>query len=188
LSRVVKNFFEVGTAGAIVLFRPARVDAAGNEIRSWSGNGSSRQDEKQEDPMSQNTTITINVPEDHLYHRYPGQTNPQPTHIEIDPETRTLSADWNAEIGNAVPARVWHGLVRRYALPSPYLSQAAIKRIMEDIAPLAVRVCDGFASRWDGHNTVGVLNEDAMDAEEAIERILDNASVEEPDCIDVDED
>ena len=44
-----------------------------------------------------------------LYLRYSGQTNPQPAHIEIDPEEKTITAEANPEIGNAVPMNVWHG-------------------------------------------------------------------------------
>ncbi len=119
--------------------------------------------------------LTITHPTTHLYNRYQGQTQPQRTYLELDPESRALRADWDAEIGNAVPMAVYHRLIRRYYIPCPYLTAEAIGRVMDEVAPLAARVCDGWSSGWDGHNISGGLTEAAGEAEYAIIAILDRA-------------
>ena len=118
--------------------------------------------------------IKINEVEDRtaLYCRYDGQVNPQSVYIWLDPIERTMGASYNAEIGNAVPSDVWHGLTRRYSLPGALTAEAA-NGVMSQIAPLAQRVCDGFEDVWDGNNTVGRLTEDAQDAEEDIREAID---------------
>ena len=129
--------------------------------------------------------MKITKPESYLYHKYPTQLQPQPTYIELDPEAETLRADWDSEIGNAVPVAVWHGRICRYTLPSAYLRAEAIAWFMDEIAPYAQRVCDGYSGRWDGSNYVGELDDDAREAEEVIYRILDDQMDDEGDCIQV---
>lgn len=105
-----------------------------------------------------------------LYRHYDGQTEPQPAYIELDTQNGTLSASYNAEIGNAIPFTVHHGLDRRYGIP--VLTAEAANRVMEEIAPLADRIIAGTEAEWDGNNTVAVLNDDALAAEEEIEKLL----------------
>ncbi len=112
-----------------------------------------------------------------LYHQYPGQFEPQPTFIELDPEGTVVSARYNAEIGNAVPMAVYHGRIRRYSLPVPLKADAA-NELMEELMPLFERVCDGFETVWNGNNTVGKLTDDAIAAEEEIEKITDAIDAE----------
>ena len=45
--------------------------------------------------------------------------------------------------------------------------------LLLEVKPLAQRVCDGYDERWDGSNTVGVFNDDATEASEAIEALCD---------------
>ena len=52
-------------------------------------------------------------------------------------------------------------MLRRYALPSPYLTQEAVEWLMGKITNEAEQVCDGFEVVWDGNNHVGRLTEDA---------------------------
>jgi len=106
-------------------------------------------------------------------------------YLELDPSAEILRADYNSEIGNAVPVPVWHGRIRRYTLPSPYLHAPAIAWFLDEIAPYAQRVCDGYTEEWDGSNYAGCLDDDALDAEEEIYRILDNQTDEDTDCIQV---
>lgn len=78
-----------------------------------------------------------------LYCRYPGQTAPQPAYVELDTETGELSADYDGEIGPAVPAAVYEGRVRRYQVPKPDAWRLAdIESLLAEIAPLAERVID----------------------------------------------
>lgn len=129
--------------------------------------------------------LKIKKTEDHLYNKYPGQHQPQDTYLELDPADETLRADWNGEIGNAVPFTVWHGTIRRYTLSSPYLKADAINALMDEIAPFAQRVCDGYREEWDGSNHVGCLTADAHEAEEEIYCALDDPYDEDIDCIKV---
>jgi len=129
--------------------------------------------------------MKITKSEEHLYHKYPTQMQPQSTYIELDPDAETLRATWNGEIGNAVPFSVWHGTIRRYSLPSSELKTEAIGWFLDEIAPYAQRVCDGYSEEWDGSNYVGIINDDARDAEEVIYRILDDQWDEDGDCIQV---
>ena len=86
--------------------------------------------------------ITVKYPAHHLYKRYPGQTTPQETYIDLDLRVGVLSADTNPEVGNAVPMPVWEGKVRRYPLPSPLLTASAIAQILDDITPMAQQIID----------------------------------------------
>jgi len=121
-----------------------------------------------EDQMS---GVTIRYPDSDLYHRYDGQTGPQRTFLAFDPERRILSVAWDPEIGGSV----YHGRrIRRYPLPSPLLSHAAILALMDQVAPLAARVADGYKKEaLDGQaRTVGRLDDDACEAEASIEDAL----------------
>ena len=51
-----------------------------------------------------------------LYHHYDGQFEAQTAYVELDLRDGELRADWDAEVGNGVPADVWHGLRRRYGI------------------------------------------------------------------------
>ncbi|MEW6016473.1 MAG: hypothetical protein AB1760_00200 [Pseudomonadota bacterium] len=122
-----------------------------------------------------------------LYRRYGGQTQPQPAYIEIDPEKHILTADYNGEIGNAVPEGVWSRRRLRVRI-SPYVKGEAVADLMEDerFQSLAQRICDGHSVEWDGHNHVGRLTPDAQDALEALERYIEQQVEDGSDaCIEV---
>jgi len=104
-----------------------------------------------------------------LHCHYRGQTNAQPCYLEIDCEQESMTCDYNAEIGNAVPGAVWHGHVRRY--PIPCLLADAANDLMDKALPLAERVLAGYDSVWDGHNHVARLGDDALAAEDALEHL-----------------
>ncbi len=66
--------------------------------------------------------ITTNAADLHnrfapLYHHYPGQATHQPAYIELNPAERSLWADYNAEVGTAIPSAVWHRLIYRLPIP-----------------------------------------------------------------------
>lgn len=107
-----------------------------------------------------------------IYRHYQGEQSPQPCHIELDLRDGELSADYDAEIGNAVPMSVWHGIVRRWGIPC--VTAESANQLMRDIAPLAQRVLDGATIEWDGNNNVGVLTVDAQAAEEELSSLLDH--------------
>jgi hypothetical protein len=104
--------------------------------------------------------------EDALYRRYNSQTSPQGCYIELDLRGETLSADYDSEVGNAVPFTVFHGFERRYSIPA--LTGSAADELMEKIAPLADRILADWEEVWDGNNHVARLGDDAQAAEEEI--------------------
>jgi hypothetical protein len=126
--------------------------------------------------MAQVTIRELTRPAE-LLHVYPGQQQPQDCYLKLDLRDGEFTADWNAEVGNAVPSDVYHGHVRRYYIP--VLSAETANDLLRTLAPLAQRVLDSYESRWNGHNHVAVLNEDGEVADATIRGRLEDAS--EPD-------
>jgi hypothetical protein len=108
-----------------------------------------------------------------LFHRYPGQTSPQPAYIEMT-EDGEVSADYSGEIGNAVPMYVWHGRTLRWSVPSDVRGEA-LAEFLADPETLALleRVHAGHVVDWDGNNHVGSLSDDARDASEGLDRLIE---------------
>lgn len=107
---------------------------------------------------------------DELFCHYDGQTEAQPAYIELDLRNGTLTADYNGNIGNAVPETVRHGIDLRY--PIPLLTGDAANRTMEKILPLANRIHADWEEVWNGSNMVAELGEDAKAADQEIEALL----------------
>jgi hypothetical protein len=119
-----------------------------------------------------------------LYKRYPGQSAPQQAYVELD-ERGNVTADCSGEIGNAVPARVWHGRTRRFAV-SPSVRATALKAYLEGAGrALLAAVHAGHAVDGDGSTKRGQLTDEAREAEEALEAGL--AELEEADVWPVEE-
>ena len=112
-------------------------------------------------------TIQETKTTDELVHKYPGQSDPQPCYVELDLRDGVMLADWNSEIGNAIPFMVYHGHVQRYSIPS--LTADAANALMQELLPLAERVVDGYKSVWNGNNNVARLTDDASEANDAID-------------------
>lgn len=108
--------------------------------------------------------------EDALYRRYHSQTSPQGCYIELDLRSETLSADYDSEVGNAVPFTVFHGFERRYSIPA--LTGSAADELMTQIAPLADRILADWEEVWDGNNHVARLGDDAQAAEEEVLTVI----------------
>lgn len=108
-----------------------------------------------------------------VYYLYPRQTSPQLAYIELNTETGRVRADWNGEIGNAVPARVWHGIDRRYYI-SCYLSVSGIQDAVRAISDELHTVLNNTDTKWNGSNHVSIVTDaDVVDeAERDIEKIL----------------
>lgn len=116
-----------------------------------------------------------------LFRHYDGQTAPQPCFVELDLEDGVLRADWDAVIGNAVPASVWHRRTLRWAIP--ILTAAAANELLDELAPLAQTVLDGMVIDFDGSNRIGravpgAAGDAAADAEAAIAARCDVASAD----------
>lgn len=123
------------------------------------------------------TTTRLNIihldPDDTaaLYCHYSGQYERQDCFIALDLETGRMWANYNLEIGDAVPVSVWHGRTRRFTIPC--MSAADANALLDEIASDAQAVLDGADIEWDGNNHVGVLDADATAAAERIENELD---------------
>jgi len=105
-----------------------------------------------------------------LHNQYPGQSDPQGAYIEIDPAERTAYADWNAEVGNAVPMSVWHNRKLRIAI-SPCVHGPALADWLkiERVQSTINRIVAGHSVEWDGNNMVGRMTEDAVAACDELE-------------------
>lgn len=112
------------------------------------------------------TKLMIETCRGRLMHQYPGQTQEQGRYIEIYKSGRLL-IDWNAEIGNAVPASIWHGIIRRIHIP--FTTKAEAANFIKENRGLFERVIAGMDEKWDGNNHVGTLTEDANEALNALE-------------------
>ena len=115
-----------------------------------------------------------------LYKVYPGQSKPQGAYVEIRLTRRELpidemvSADWNGEVGNAVPFDVWYGRVIRLSL-SPSVRGSVLADLLEsDFAmELVARIAAGYREEWNGSTYVGKLSDDADDASYTLQFELD---------------
>jgi hypothetical protein len=128
-------------------------------------------------------SITINKinSQSDLFCHYDRQTSAQGCYVELDCKNETLSALYNAEIGNAIPFSVYHGHDQRFAIP--LLTVDAANRLMDEIKPLAERVVGGYKSEWNGNNHVAVFTDDAQAAIEEITEICDNIENDETNSV-----
>ncbi len=110
--------------------------------------------------------IIETAPEDALYRRYHNESSPQGCYIELDLREGTLSADYDSEIGGAVPVAVYYGFDRRYGIPA--LTGSAADDLMRRIAPMADRILADWEEIWNGSNHVARLGDDAQDAEDEL--------------------
>ena len=95
-------------------------------------------------------------------HKYPGQFYHQQAYIELDPESKTLTCDWNGEIGNAVPFSVYHGRVLRFSF-NPFMHLKDVRKTMRTIAPICAEMIKSYDEKWDGNNFRGVWDQTLHD-------------------------
>ncbi len=121
--------------------------------------------------------ITIEVTTDNLtekaplYHQYQGQCNAQGAYIELNPRNGSLKADWNAEIGSAIPMELFHHRLVWFAVDPQSSADSLIELFEdEDFLALCQSVVDGYSEEWDGNNTVGKYSDAAQLAFEELER------------------
>ncbi len=119
-----------------------------------------------------------------LYCHYSSQHYPQPAYLMLDPAERRLEADYNVEIGNAVPFTVWHNRIYRLPIPAT-LRGFAVAALLEDpeVLRLAESVFEGHSIEWDGNNHRGYLTEDGVKALEALEHELTEDRFSEADYV-----
>lgn len=95
-----------------------------------------------------------------LHCRYGDRVDPQPAYVEID-EDGAVFADYDGEIGNAVPMTVWHKRTLRVPVaPEADCTDLAAYLRGPGLA-LLQRIHDGHTVEWDGSNHVGALTSDA---------------------------
>lgn len=109
-----------------------------------------------------------------VYCKYDRQAEPQPAFIELNIESGAVNTGYSGEIGNAVPASVWHGIDRRYRI-APAITGKALAEFLAaaEFQALAQRIVAGSEVVWDGNNHVSRLDDDAKAAEEALESLVE---------------
>ncbi|MEU7631697.1 hypothetical protein AB0C34_17165 [Nocardia sp. NPDC049220] len=109
------------------------------------------------------TTVTVQRLDEStpsaLHHHYQGEIDPQPCFVQLDTESGELTADWDDEVGPGTPESVQNNQVLRWTIP--LLTAAAANGLLEEIAPAAQQVLDGWAIDWDGSNHRGHVTEDS---------------------------
>jgi hypothetical protein len=113
----------------------------------------------------------IRVNGNELHCHYSRQTSAQGCYVELDCKNETLSASYNAEIGNAIPFSVYHCHNQRWGIPA--LTESAANDLLDEILPLAERAVAGYESEWDGNNHVAKFDDDAQAALDEIAEICD---------------
>lgn len=111
-----------------------------------------------------------------LFYRYPSQILAQPAFVQLD-EEGVVTAGYNSEIGNAVPADVWHKCVIRWDV-APEVRGMALARLLEsdEVKELIRVVRNGHSTEYKNGNRVGHLDEEASDARDEIQNLLDELS------------
>lgn len=110
---------------------------------------------------------------DDLYAHYAGQIEPQTAYVALD-EDGDVYTDYSGEIGNAVPAGVWHGKDLRFPVPAETNAYALNFWLREpEQMELLERIHAGNLIRWDGNNYVGRLDYDGEAAADEFRQRLD---------------
>lgn len=75
---------------------------------------------------------------------------------------------------NSVPARVWNGCTLTWSLPAEIKGHVLHDKLTsESVLELLQRVYEGHNVEWDGHNWSGTLDEDAQEAYDELQLILE---------------
>ena len=122
--------------------------------------------------------ISDSAPADEYFIYYPGQSKPQDVYIEIS--NGEVTADVNAEIGNAVPIDVHLGKIRRIRIPCELTPKAVIQIIEEHREDFEI-VAAGMNDKWceQKGRYVGVLTPDAEEALSRLEWNLHNIDADD---------
>lgn len=124
--------------------------------------------------MTKPITISFDRYQDNeapLFHRYPGQVNPQPAYVTLDLETGEVDAQASGEVGNAMPADVWHGVVRRYPIRGD-LTKDQVVEALEGIKGTLQTILDNSEVKMVDTNWTGKLNEAGEDAERELPELI----------------
>ena len=127
------------------------------------------------------TTLKIHFADDNgtiapLFHQYPTQTNPQPAYLEFEPdddsEEPLLTAGYNAEIGNGIPANVFNRKILRWSIPSSAHRQSLME--LSEHEPL-IDTLNAIRAGYDCDPYIGgSYTEEASEAINTVQCILDD--------------
>ena len=117
-----------------------------------------------------------------LYNRYPGQTEAQGAYVEIT-EDGTVTADSDPNIGGGSTFDVFHGRTRRWNVSATVRGEVLADLLESaEVTELLGRIYVGHSVEWDGNNNVGRLDDDAAEAEQDLESLLDALGEDETAC------
>ena len=151
------------------------------EWEAWmadNGNRLTLEEEKNSEISFDGLTAKLPTRRNEYFHWYSNETKPQGAFLEINPYEKTFTVDWNPEIGNAVPEAVFSGRILCFGFPCT-LPLNEVRSLVEDAAPYAARIVNGYSEEERNGSIVGVLNFDARKAAEAIEALCDGNPIPE---------
>lgn len=104
-------------------------------------------------------------------------------YLELDIEYKRVRFGERYSTDNAVPMRVWHGLVRRYELPT-FTDAVALTQAINngEFDSLLGRIVENTEIVWDGHNWVCEFHPDAEEAEQELQEKLRDYELDMGDC------
>lgn len=106
-----------------------------------------------------------------VYHKYPDNYAPQPAHLYLD-EDGVITFDWGD--ANSVTMDVAEGRTLRFRIPAQVTGKALVAMLEDDrILCLLERIHVGHTVEWDGSNHRGRLTDDARDAADELDRLLE---------------
>jgi hypothetical protein len=141
--------------------------------------------------MTEKKNITIKIENEDqvapLYMQFPGQCNPQPAYIEIDPRGDNIEvfAEINYNIGPGCSQAVFNDEVQQISVTYSILG-SALKEFLEseEFQTDVLDMCEGYENKWDGSNHSGYWNHRVYDIKNKIEQDLwsvERASIYEGD-------
>src|SRR5690554_5820712 len=94
-----------------------------------------------------------------------GQFGPKPAAIQIDCHTDTVTAAATRYITDATPSDVYYHHRLEFRIPSS-ITGRALNRVFEDseFRRLCERIIDGYDTKFNGSNVIGVYSDDAKEA------------------------
>lgn len=94
-------------------------------------------------------------------------------YVQIDYRNRSIDVGTQHESVNATDAWIYYGHGTRYWTANGIDAMVLKKWINDVMVPLATIVCDGYDTKWDGNNTVGILSMEANEAYSTIEKLVE---------------
>lgn len=96
--------------------------------------------------------------------------------VDLDEDgTALIAVDSVHNSDNGVPFHVWHRRTLRYtgeACSCGVVSEASLNELASKLSPLLDRVSAGHTVEWDGNNMKGQLTDDAQEASDEVDRIV----------------